>query len=255
MLGNFTYHNPTKLYFGRDALKGLSEELPKYGRNVLLVYGGGSIKKNSIYDDVVKILKDCGKNVFEDAGVMPNPTSEKLEEGCERARKAEADLILAVGGGSVCDYAKAVSVSAYCGEDPWEKYFIRFEEPDCRIIPVGCVLTGIFPGLALMPVNSVLLEYGLAPLDVGLSGVLSGPGAWNATGMFVMMALAFLAGYWFVRRFTRLREIDVHACGLPPEIATSRMATSAPVSARMSCWCWCPKATRWPVWTPSRCSA
>ena len=78
-----------------------------------------------------------------------------------------------------------------------------------------------------MPVNSVLLEYGLAPLDVGLSGVLSGPGAWNATGMFVMMALAFLAGYWFVRRFTRLREIDVHACGLPPEIATSRMAPSS----------------------------
>lgn len=146
MLGNFTYHNPTKLYFGRDALKGLSEELPKYGRNVLLVYGGGSIKKNGIYDDVVKILKDCGKNVFEDAGVMPNPTSEKLEEGCERARKAEADLILAVGGGSVCDYAKAVSVSAYCGEDPWEKYFIRFEEPDCRIIPVGCVLTMVGTG-------------------------------------------------------------------------------------------------------------
>lgn len=95
------------------------------------------------------------------------------------------------------------------------------------ILAVGCVLTGIFPGLALMPVNSVLLEYGLAPLDVGLSGVLSGPGAWNATGMFVMMALAFLAGYWFVRRFTRLREIDVHACGLPPEIATSRMAPSS----------------------------
>ncbi len=146
MLGNFTYCNPTKLYFGRDALNGLSAELPKYGKNVLLVYGGGSVRKNGIYDKVVSILKANGKNVFEDAGVMPNPTVEKLYEGCERARRANADLILAVGGGSVCDYAKAVSVSAHCPEDPWEKYFIRFEEPSCDIIPVGCVLTMVGTG-------------------------------------------------------------------------------------------------------------
>lgn len=146
MLGNFTYCNPTKLYFGRDALNGLSAELPKYGKNVLLVYGGGSVRKNGIYDKVVSILKANGKNIFEDAGVMPNPTVEKLYEGCERARRANADLILAVGGGSVCDYAKAVSVSAHCQEDPWEKYFIRFEEPSCDIIPVGCVLTMVGTG-------------------------------------------------------------------------------------------------------------
>ena len=95
------------------------------------------------------------------------------------------------------------------------------------ILAAGCVLTGVFPGLALLPINGVLGEYGLEPLNVGLSGVLSGPGAWNATGMFVMAALAFLAGAWFVRRFTRLREIDVHTCGLPPEIATSRMTPSS----------------------------
>lgn len=95
------------------------------------------------------------------------------------------------------------------------------------ILAAGCVLTGIFPGLALGPINSVLLEYGFMPLHVGLSGVLSGTGAWNATGMFVMMALAFAGGYWFVKRFTRLREIDVHTCGLPPETATSRMTPSS----------------------------
>ena len=146
MLGNFTYCNPTKLYFGKDALDGLRAELPKYGKNVLLVYGGGSIKKNGIYDKVLAILKENGKNVFEDAGVMPNPTVEKLYEGCERARRANADLILAVGGGSVCDYAKAVSVSVHCAEDPWEKYYIRFEEPECEMIPVGCVLTMVGTG-------------------------------------------------------------------------------------------------------------
>ncbi len=146
MLGNFAYCNPTKLYFGDGSLQYLNEELPKYGKNVVLVYGGGSIKKNGIYDEVVDILKTNCKNVAEIAGVMPNPTLEKLYEGIEVARKHKADLILAVGGGSVCDYAKAVSVSVHCDEDPWEKYYLKFEEPDCEIVPVGCVLTMIGTG-------------------------------------------------------------------------------------------------------------
>lgn len=141
MLGNFSYCNPTKLYFGKDALDYLGGELNKYGKNVVLVYGGGSIKKNGIYDAVMKILKDCDKNVAEISGVMPNPTVDKLYEGVEIARKHNADLLLAVGGGSVCDYSKAVSVSVHCDEDPWQKYYVRFEEPDCEIVPVGCVLT------------------------------------------------------------------------------------------------------------------
>ena len=141
MLGTFTYHNPTKLYFGEDALDGLREELPKYGRTVQLVYGGGSIRRNGIYDAVVGILRDCGKTIVEDGGVMPNPTTEKLYEGIRIARENKVDLLLAVGGGSCCDYAKAVSVSVHEPEDPWEKYFIRYEDPTCEIVPVGCVLT------------------------------------------------------------------------------------------------------------------
>lgn len=148
MFGDFSYSNPTKLYFGKNALDGLKEELPKYGKNVLLVYGGGSIKKNGIYDKVTAVLRECGKAVYEDAGVMPNPTVEKLYEGVKRARDAKADFILAVGGGSVCDYAKAVSISVNCKEDPWDRYYIRFEDvaPDCKIIPVGCVLTMVGTG-------------------------------------------------------------------------------------------------------------
>lgn len=141
MLGNFEYCNPTKLYFGEDSLEDLNKELPKYGKKVVLVYGGGSIKKNGIYDAVMEILNGNGKDVAEIAGVMPNPTLDKLYEGIEIARKHQVDLLLAVGGGSVCDYAKAVSVSVNCDEDPWEKYYIQFEEPTCETIPVGCVLT------------------------------------------------------------------------------------------------------------------
>lgn len=141
MLGNFTYHNPTKLYFGEGSLKNLKDELGNYGQNILLVYGGGSIKKNGVYDEITAILKECGKTVTEVSGVMPNPTAKKLIEGVAVAREFKPDLILAVGGGSVCDYSKAVSVSVNCDDDPWEKYFMRFEEPDCEIVPVGCVLT------------------------------------------------------------------------------------------------------------------
>ncbi|MDD7020493.1 MAG: iron-containing alcohol dehydrogenase [Hornefia butyriciproducens] len=146
MFGNFTYCNPTKLYFGEDSLNNLKTELRKYGNNVVLVYGGGSIKKNGIYDDVLRILTESGKNVAEISGVMPNPTLSKLREGIKIAREHQADLLLAVGGGSVCDYSKAVSVSVNCEEDPWEKYFVRFEEPECRLIPVGCVLTMVGTG-------------------------------------------------------------------------------------------------------------
>ena len=146
MLGNFTYCNPTKLYFGEDSLANLSTEIKKYGQNVVLIYGGGSIKKNGIYDEVMAILKEEEKNVAEIAGVMPNPTLEKLYEGVAIARNHKADFILAVGGGSVCDYAKAVSVSVHCEEDPWEKYYLKFEEPACEIIPVGCVLTMVGTG-------------------------------------------------------------------------------------------------------------
>lgn len=146
MLGTFSYVNPTKLYLGEDALGSLPGELARYGDRVLLAYGGGSIKKTGLYDEVRGTLEAAGKEVFEVPGVMPNPTVEKLLEGCAVARDNDIDLILAVGGGSVVDYAKAVSVSAWCDEDPWEKYYARLEEPDNRIIPVGSVLTMVGTG-------------------------------------------------------------------------------------------------------------
>lgn len=141
MLGNFQFHNPTRLHFGENALDSLADELKNYGPTVQLSYGGGSIKKFGIYDQVMSILAAAGKTVVDDGGVMPNPTMERVLEGAERAKSHNVDLILAVGGGSTIDYAKAVSTSAWCEEDPWEKYYMRREEPSCRIIPVGSVLT------------------------------------------------------------------------------------------------------------------
>ncbi len=141
MLGNFSYVNATKLYFGNNSLKYLNRELAKVGKTVQLIYGGGSIKKNGIYDAVIEMLEANDKVIVEDGGVMSNPTTDKLREGVRIARENNVDFLLAVGGGSCCDYAKAVSVSVHCDEDPWEKYYVRFEEPTCEIVPVGCVLT------------------------------------------------------------------------------------------------------------------
>lgn len=146
MLGNFSYCNPTKLYFGKGSLEHLNDELPKFGANVTLVYGCGSIKKNGIYDEVMEILKKHGKNVAEIEGVMPNPTAAKLREGVKIAEAHDTDLILAVGGGSVCDYSKSLAAAINCGEDPWEKYFVRYDEPQGKITPIGCVLTMVGTG-------------------------------------------------------------------------------------------------------------
>lgn len=143
MKGNFIYYNPTKIYFGDCAQKHLEEAVRPFGNKVLLVYGGGSIKKNGIYEDVVGALKKAGKEIIELPGVMANPTLDKLEEGRHIARKANVDFILAVGGGSVIDYAKAVSVSAWYEGDAWENFWVNLREPapEQRLIPVGAVLT------------------------------------------------------------------------------------------------------------------
>lgn len=143
MLGNFTYANPTKLFFGDEAQKNLAKALMPFGKKVLLTYGGGSIKRNGVYDDVIAALKSAGKEVVELPGVMPNPTVEKLNEGVKVARENNVDFILAVGGGSTIDYAKAVSVSAWYDGDAWQRFWVKQEDPTPgeRIIPVGAVLT------------------------------------------------------------------------------------------------------------------
>ncbi|MBR1889768.1 MAG: iron-containing alcohol dehydrogenase [Alloprevotella sp.] len=148
MLGNFKYSNPTRLYFGDESMQFLLEELKAYGPTVLLTYGGGSIKRNGIYDQVVQILQQAGKRIVELSGVMPNPTVEKLREGAELARTSGADLILAVGGGSTIDYAKGVSVAAYFDGDAWETFYKQQQNPaaDARILPVGAILTMVGTG-------------------------------------------------------------------------------------------------------------
>ena len=143
MLGNFIYSNPTKLYFGDEAQRHLAEALRPYGHKVLLAYGGGSIKRNGVYDDVRAALAEAGKEVVELEGIMPNPTYEKLMEGVRTVRQHDVDFILAVGGGSTIDYAKALSAAAWYKGDAWQTFWVEQKDPapDQRILPVGAVLT------------------------------------------------------------------------------------------------------------------
>lgn len=146
MIYDFTYYNPTKIHFGKDSLKNLKGELANYGNTVLLAYGKNAIKKIGLYDELITILNESGKKVVELSGVMPNPTYEKVLEGASLVRENNVDLILAVGGGSVIDCAKAISVSAYCEGDSFKKYWIDFEPLNNKIVPVASVLTMVGTG-------------------------------------------------------------------------------------------------------------
>ena len=143
MQGNFKYFNPTKLYFGEQSLNYLKDELKNFGNTVLLNYGSGSVKRNGIYDEVVAILHEGGKTIVENPGVMSNPTLEKLHEGVRIARENKVDWILALGGGSVCDYSKGVAASVNCPGDYWQEYWLEGYNPAAgqKILPVGCILT------------------------------------------------------------------------------------------------------------------
>ncbi|MDG2640154.1 iron-containing alcohol dehydrogenase [Vibrio parahaemolyticus] len=144
---DFSYYNPTTIHFGKESLSKLNDELPNYGDTVLLVYGRNAIKSNGIYDKVMASLSAAGKKVVELSGVMPNPTYDKMMEGVELVREHKVDLILAVGGGSVVDCAKGISVSAHCeGQDPFQKYWVEWQDLANDVVPVASILTMVGTG-------------------------------------------------------------------------------------------------------------
>ncbi|MCK6207569.1 MULTISPECIES: iron-containing alcohol dehydrogenase [Bacillaceae] len=136
---NFTFSNPTKLIFGKDTLKELQNEIPQYGKNVLLVYGGGSIKRSGLYDKVLAELKDIGAEVSELSGVEPNPRLSTVHKGVEICKEKGIDFILAVGGGSVIDCTKAIAAGAKYDGDAWD--LVTKKAFASEALPFGTVLT------------------------------------------------------------------------------------------------------------------
>lgn len=140
-MNNFVMNKMPKVYFGQGALNdALKNELKNYGKNVLLAYGGGSIKKNGIYDQVIELLKTAGKNIFEFSGIMSNPTYTKVQEGAKLVKENNIDFILAVGGGSVLDCCKVVSAQAMMDEDIWTMEFEEKKFPT-EFVPMAAIVT------------------------------------------------------------------------------------------------------------------
>lgn len=141
-MNNFIFENSTKVYFGKECVKEfLVSNLSNYGNNIMLAYGGNSIKKNGIYDEIVNLLKEEGKNIIEFSGIMPNPTYKKVMEGANLARENNVDFILGVGGGSVMDCCKAVSLGAVYDGDIWSDYWEKSGVIDFEPLPLGVVVT------------------------------------------------------------------------------------------------------------------
>ena len=140
-MNRFTFTYPTKVYFGEGTLsQALSQELPRMGRTVMLAYGGGSVKKNGIYDEVKKILEDAGKKVIDFNGIKSNPTYAKVQEGAKLAKEEKVDFILAVGGGSVIDCCKIVAAQAKTEKDLWEMEMTDHQFPT-NVLPMGAIVT------------------------------------------------------------------------------------------------------------------
>ncbi|CAM5542060.1 NADH-dependent alcohol dehydrogenase OS=Lysinibacillus sphaericus OX=1421 GN=LS41612_05535 PE=4 SV=1 [Lysinibacillus sphaericus] len=138
-MNSFTFYNPVKLHFGEDALEKLPKELAQFGQKVLVVYGGGSIKKNGVYNAVIEKLQEAGKSIFELSGVEPNPRVETARLGIEICKKEGIDLVLAVGGGSVIDCSKLIVAGAKYDGDAWDIVKRKFIVKDA--LPLGTVLT------------------------------------------------------------------------------------------------------------------
>ncbi|MCY8979650.1 iron-containing alcohol dehydrogenase [Bacillus halotolerans] len=153
---NFTYYNPTKLIFGKGQLEQLRKELKQYGKNVLLVYGGGSIKRNGLYDQVTGILKEEGAAVYELPGVEPNPRLATVEKGIDLCRQHDIDFLLAVGGGSVIDCTKAIAAGVKYDGDAWDIFSKKVTAEDA--LPFGTVLTLAATGSEMNP-DSVITNW------------------------------------------------------------------------------------------------
>lgn len=138
---NFIYENKTKVYFGQGCVKEFLTSLVKGYHTIMMAYGQGSVKKNGIYDEVLNLLMKEGKEIIEFSGIMPNPTYRKVMEGVQLFKDSHAEMILGIGGGSVMDCCKAISLAARCSKDVWQNFWERKGIIDFDPVPTGVIPT------------------------------------------------------------------------------------------------------------------
>ena len=170
-MNDFTYSYPVKVYFGTDAAKkAVSQELGKYGKTVMVAYGGGSVKKSGVYDAVVSMMKEAGKEIVDFSGIMPNPTYAKVQEGAALAKEKQVDFILAVGGGSVIDCCKIISAQAKTEKDIWEMEFTDHVFPT-EFVPMGAIVTATGTGAEMN--NGAVITHEEKKIKTGVWGAFA----------------------------------------------------------------------------------
>lgn len=191
-MNDFIYSCPVKVYFGTDAAgKAITQELGKYGKNVMLAYGGGSVKRNGVYDAVTAMLKEAGKEIVDFPGIMPNPTYAKVQEGAGLVREKKVDFILAVGGGSVIDCCKIISAQAKTEKDIWEMEFGEHVFPT-EFVPMGAVVTAAGTGAEMN--NGAVITNEDKKIKTGVVGAIASFAALDPAYMVSLPARQVISG-------------------------------------------------------------
>ena len=191
-MNDFVYSCPVKVYFGTDAAqKAISQEMGRFGKRVMLAYGGGSIRKNGTYDAVAAMLRKAGKQILDFPGIMPNPTYRKVQEGARLAREEKVDFILAVGGGSVIDCCKVISAQARTERDIWQMEFEDREFPT-EFVPMGAVVTATGTGAEMN--NGAVITHEEKKIKTGVLGALAAFAALDPAYMMSLPARQVISG-------------------------------------------------------------
>ena len=191
-MNDFVHSCPVKVYFGTDAAqKAISQEMGRFGRRVMLAYGGGSIRKNGTYDAVTAMLREAGKEIVDFPGIMPNPTYRKVQEGARLAREEKIDFILAVGGGSVIDCCKVISAQARTDRDIWQMEFEDREFPT-EFVPMGAVVTATGTGAEMN--NGAVITHEEKKIKTGVLGAFAAFAALDPAYMMSLPARQVVSG-------------------------------------------------------------
>lgn len=191
-MNDFIYSYPVKVYFGSDAAKkAILKEIGKYGKKVMLAYGGGSVKKNGVYDEITALLKEAGKEIFDFAGIMPNPTYKKVQEGAALVKEKGINFVLAVGGGSVIDCCKIISAQAKTEKDIWEMEFEEHIFPT-EFVPMGAIVTASGTGAEMN--NGAVITHEEKKIKTGVFGAFADFAALDPAYMMSLPAKQVISG-------------------------------------------------------------
>jgi alcohol dehydrogenase YqhD (iron-dependent ADH family) len=213
-MNDFIYSYPTKVYFGDHAAeKALPTELAKVGKTVMVAYGGGSVKRNGVYDEICGYLKAAGKDIIDFSGIMPNPTYQKVQEGAALAKEKGVDFILAVGGGSVIDCCKIIAAQAVTEEDIWEMEFTNHVYPS-EYLPMGAIVTASGTGAEMN--NGAVITHEEKKIKAGVLGAFANFAVLDPNHMMSLPAGQVISG-----AFDTLSHSMETYLGSPREITLS----------------------------------